>query len=181
MCQKDKQYIGLCLDGEPEAFRHLVFRYQGRLVSYLTGRLGGGQAAAEAAQETFVRAYFALRRLKKPESFFSWLFGIADRVAKEHWRTQRRDNEIANSSARGRTDHHVKCDYDLERAVADLAEPYRGVILLRYYGGMSCAEVAERLGIALGTVTSRLSRAYTMLRESLARTDLTQQNSEAQS
>ena len=180
MCQKDRQYVQLCLDGEPEAFRYLVFRYQGRLVSYLTGRLSDGHSAAEAAQETFVRAYFALRRLKKPESFLSWLVGIADRVAKEQWRDQRRASEIARTPAplRHRSTSH---DYELQWAVAELAAPYRDVVLLHYFGGMSCAEVAERLGIALGTVTSRLSRAYTMLRESLARTDLTQQNSEAQS
>ena len=39
MCQTDEQYVHLCLDGEPDAFRQLVIRYQGRLVSYLTGAI----------------------------------------------------------------------------------------------------------------------------------------------
>jgi len=52
--------------------------------------------------------------------------------------------------------------------VAGLPEPYREVILLRYYGDCSCAEVAERLGVPLGTVTKRLSRAYDEMRRSLA-------------
>ena len=71
-------------------------------------------------------------------------------------------------------------DYDLEKAVAELAEPYRQVILLRYYGGMSCAEVAERLGMPLGTATKTLSRAYAMLRESLGRRGRSQELSEVQ-
>ena len=179
MSQSDRECVERCLDGHPEAFEQLVERYQASVLSYLTGRLGDVRQAEEATQEALVRSYFALAKLKNPESFLSWLFGIADRVAKEQWRNQRRASEIARTPPplRQRSTSH---DYELQRAVTELAAPYRDVVLLRYFGGMSCAEVAERLGIALGTVTSRLSRAYTMLRGSLARTGLTQQDSEAQ-
>ena len=65
------------------------------------------------------------------------------------------------------TDSQPSHDDELKRVVAGLNRPYRDVILLRFYGGLSCAEVAERLDIPLGTVTKRLSRAYAMLREAL--------------
>ena len=58
-------------------------------------------------------------------------------------------------------------DYALEAAVAGLPEAYRTVVLLRYYGGLSCSGIAEQLGMPLGTVTKTLSRAYTLLRETL--------------
>jgi hypothetical protein len=45
---------------------------------------------------------------------------------------------------------------------------YREVVLMRYYGGLSCAEIGGNLGVPVGTVTKRLSRAYAMLRESLS-------------
>ncbi len=167
MCQKDKQYVQLCLDGEPDAFRHLVFRYQGRLVSYLTGRLGGGQAADEAAQETFVRAYFALRRLRKPDSFFSWLLGIADRVVKETYRDRRRETATLRCDLVEDKAESPASDPDVRQAVAELPDLYREMVLLRYYGGLSCAEISSELGVPLGTVTKRLSRAYALLRKSL--------------
>ena len=54
--------------------------------AYLAGKLGNMTAVEEAAQETFVRAYFGLSELKKRESFYAWLLGIANRVAKEQLR-----------------------------------------------------------------------------------------------
>jgi RNA polymerase sigma-70 factor (ECF subfamily) len=53
-------------------------------------------------------------------------------------------------------------------AVANLPETYHEVIVLRYYGGYSCAEIGRDLGVPLGTVTKRLSRAYSLLRERLS-------------
>jgi RNA polymerase sigma-70 factor, ECF subfamily len=55
----------------------------------------------------------------------------------------------------------------LEEAIAVLPESYRQVVLLRYYEGLSCQEVATRLGLPLGTVTKTLSRAYALLRQEL--------------
>ena len=51
--------------------------------------------------------------------------------------------------------------------MAGLPEAYKQVILMRFYGGQSCAEIGRNLGVSLGTVTSRLSRAYALLREAL--------------
>jgi DNA-directed RNA polymerase specialized sigma24 family protein len=55
----------------------------------------------------------------------------------------------------------------VEKAIAKLSCPFREVILLRYYSGMSCPGIARSLGKPLGTVTKTLSRAYGMLREAL--------------
>ena len=73
----DKHYIERCLDGHPDDFRHLVRSYQTPLLAYLAGCLGNSDIAEETAQEAFVRAYFSLDKLKKQDSFFSWLLGIA--------------------------------------------------------------------------------------------------------
>jgi len=62
----DTYYVNRCLDGHPDDFRHLVGRYQRVLVAHLVGRLGRLDAAEEAAQETLVRCYFGLLKLKKP-------------------------------------------------------------------------------------------------------------------
>lgn len=171
MCKTDGECIKQCLEGRPDAFRHLVARYQGAVLSFLAGKLGGWERTEEAAQETFVRAYFALGRLDKPESLPAWLLGIAGRVVKEQFRQQQRQRVAARLWAETRPSPEMSEGYALERAVSSLAEPYRQVVLLRYYGGCSCSDVAERLGMPLGTVTKYLSRAYTMLRDALREGD----------
>jgi RNA polymerase sigma-70 factor (ECF subfamily) len=136
----------------------------------------------EAAQESLVRAYFNMNKLQKPQSFFSWLLGIADRVAKEHQRKdqiRRQQQAIRSFSQEAASPARPKAwtgsdptssgsqDYALEAAVAELPPGYRKIILLRYYGNHSCNQIAERLDIPLGTVTKTLSRAYVRLRKSL--------------
>jgi RNA polymerase sigma-70 factor (ECF subfamily) len=169
MSEPDKYYIKRCLDGHPDDFRYLVRRYQAVLLAHLAGKLGNKTIADEAAQESFVRAYFNMCKLKKPDSFFPWLLGIADRVAKEHQREDQiqRQREIVRSFSEEAPRTELSQDYALEAAIAELPEAYREVVLLRYYGEHSCNQIAERLNMPLGTVTKTLSRAYAMLRNSL--------------
>ena len=113
-----------------------------------------------------------MRKLRKPESFYSWLLGIAGRVAKEQFRAElhlRRDCQAAETMTTGAAG--PADDYPLEEALAVLPENQRQVILLRYYEGLSCQEVATRLGLPLGTVTKTLSRAYLLLRHELEARD----------
>ena len=165
----DKEYVNRCRDGHPEDFALLVNRYQGPLYSYLASRLGDRLQAEETAQESFVRAFLSLKKLRKPESFYSWLLGIADRVAKEQFRSverRRKEREAAETLLADAGDNPD--DYPLEEVIAALPESHRQVILLRYYEGLSCQEVATRLEMPLGTVTKTLSRAYALLRQELA-------------
>jgi len=171
MTENDRYYVERCLDGHPDDFRHLVRQYQPVLLAHLAGKLGNRDRADEAAQETLVRAYFKMDKLRKPESFFAWLLGIADLVAKEQQRKEmiRRRRESVRASAEEAPEPELSQDFALEAAIAALPEAYRTVILLRYYGGLSCTGIAGQLDIPLGTVTKMLSRAYAMLRDSLQR------------
>jgi len=169
MPETDKYYVKRCLDGHPDDFRYLVRRYQGVLLANLAGKLGSRDRAEEAAQEALVRAYFNMGKLKKPDSFFSWLLGIADHVAKEHQRNEqfRRQREMVQSFSEESPSTELSQDYALEAAITELPEAYRKMILLRYYGEHSCSQIAQQLDMPLGTVTKTLSRAYAMLRKSL--------------
>src|ERR1039457_1811551 len=94
----DAEYVVSSRNGCPDHFRLLVQRYQKPLFAYLSGRTGNALEAEEAAQESFVRAFLSLKTLRKPESFYSWLLGIAGRVAKEQFRSaahRERDREAA--------------------------------------------------------------------------------------
>ncbi len=169
MNEMDQYYVERCLDGHPDDFRYLVRRYQGALLAHLAGKLGNKDKAEEAAQETLVRAYFNMDKLKKPQSFFFWLLGIADHVAKEHHRKEqiRRQREAIRSFSQEADEPELSQDYAFESAIAELPEDYRKIVLLRYYANQSCNQIAESMAMPLGTVTKTLSRAYAMLRESL--------------
>jgi len=176
MDPRDSECIARCLDGDPQAYRFLVERYQAPLVSWLTGRLQNRLAAEDVAQEVFVRAWLALGRFRRREPFFGWILGIAVRVAREVWRAERRrDRRHRLAAVAGPKDPVAPAngwqepDLRLRHAVDALREAHRSVVLLRYYGQCSCKEVAERLGLSLGTVTKRLSRAHAELRELLRR------------
>ncbi len=170
---RESDCIRDCLNGHPEAYGDLVRAYQAALLSALAGRLGAREDAEDAAQETFVRAFFRLRRLRSPRAFFPWLLGIARRVAQGQRRKYRDvdglpENASAEPADRGPAPScTVDQGFDLEQAIAALPKQYQAVVLLRYYGGRSCAELAELLGVPVGTVTKRLSRAHALLREAL--------------
>jgi RNA polymerase sigma-70 factor (ECF subfamily) len=171
MPPSDAECVRSCLDGHPEAFRHLVARYQTPLTRHVRFHLGEMGEAMEAAQETFVRAYFALGNLRKPESFFSWLLGIADRVCQETRRAAMRHKSVSCDQLElaEATKPDPGARPAVTEAVTRLPDAYREVVVLRFYGGHSCADISRDLGVPLGTVTKRLSRAYVLLREQLAR------------
>jgi RNA polymerase sigma-70 factor, ECF subfamily len=163
--RSDQEYVQTCRNGHPDDFRFLVKRYQGVLFAFLVRRLGGDRSLAEdAAQETLLRAFTALRKLNKPESFNCWLLGIAGHVAHEFQRASSRKAELQDALEIVATDKEQGEDYSLDEAIAALPELHRRIILLRYFEDLSCQQVAERLNMPLGTVTKTLSRAYAQLR-----------------
>lgn len=169
MAQSDSFIIRQCLDGRPDAFRHLIRRYHPLVTAHVSRKLRQRHLVEEAAQETFVRAFFNLSRLRKPEKFYSWLMGIASRVSKEQLRKTPKVislEDIPTPVARPTSQY---TDEALELAVSKLDNPYRQVVLLRFYANRSCREISEALEIPVGTVTKQLSRAYEKLRGLLAK------------
>jgi len=164
MPENDGFYIQRCLDGHPDDFRHLVRRYKGPLLGHLAGLLQRSDLAEEALQEVFVRCYFGLSSLQKQSSFFPWMLGVASRVAKEMFRIEQKQRQAVEKLARMPAQSGIARDWPLAESVAKLDDFSRQLILLRYYGGHSCKDVAAILNIPIGTVTKSLSRAYTQLR-----------------
>lgn len=167
MEQSDKFLIEQCLDGRPDEFRHLIGRYQSAILAHLTSKLGNKTNAEEATQETFVRAYFNLSDLKKHESFTSWLFGIANNVAKEQFRNKGNFADLNTIAEPQAKEQIAENDFELQQAFAKLPDLHREIILLRFYANQSCQQIAANLNMPLGSVTKTLSRAYGQLRQLL--------------
>jgi RNA polymerase sigma-70 factor, ECF subfamily len=164
MIENDQFIIRQCLNGRPDEFRQLISRYQSGIIAFLTGKLKNRNLVEEAAQETFVRAYFNLSNLRDPERFHSWLIGIADRVVKEQLRNRDKVVGLDGIKEPCQEEKEPSGDHKLEEAIARLDDFYREVVLLRFYSGLSCQQIAENLNIPIGSVTKQLSRAYEKLR-----------------
>ena len=179
----DAALVAEVLEGETEAFGTLVDRYKNLAASFIAARVPTNEVD-DLAQDTFLRAFRVLHSLRNPASFSSWLLGIANYVCIDWHRARRRvasldtadAPEPADARSRTRQEPSPRPDQAAEQHEAArlllesldrLPETYRVTLVLKHMDGLSCVEIADRLGVALGTVTSRLTRGYQMLRERL--------------
>ena len=163
--------------GDADAGRALVERHQGAVFALLGRMLGGVRRGAveDLAQDTFLAVFAALPRFRPDGAarLSTWILTIATRRAIDELR-RRPAAPIAPDDvepARERTDgpaERRQLAAAIDRALADLAPPYRAAFILRELHGLDYAEVAEALAIDLGTVRSRLARARAALRVALA-------------
>ncbi len=153
--------------GSQDAFTQLVEKYQTPVYNLCYRMLGEAEAAEDAAQETFLRAWQQARTLQDPATVGGWLFRIAHNLAMSRIRRPRTVPLVEDPPER------LAAGSDEERwiavlaAVGRLSQPHREVIAKRHFGGYRHDEIAAQLGIPPGTVRSRLARAYQELREML--------------
>lgn len=161
---------------DPETFTAVYDRYIRDIHRYVAGRLDA-QAAEDLAAETFCVAFDRRDRFD-PErgGLRPWLFGIATTLVAGHRRKEARHyRALARLGTEPATDSHEnrvvasvaaqRMRPQLAKALAALAPGERDVVLLVALGELSYEEVAEALGIAPGTVGSRLTRARTKLHD----------------
>jgi RNA polymerase sigma-70 factor (ECF subfamily) len=177
--------------GDSEAMERLVLRYQNRMYNVILKICADPDDAAELTQETFVKIIENLDKFEGRSSFYTWIFRIAvnltlnycQRNSKLEFKSldaeqqQQDDSKVKQVlkdflSDDGSPDPAAEAQnkelYRLAaRALMELDEAHRAVIVLRDIEGMSYARIAEVLDIELGTVRSRLSRARSKMRDIL--------------
>lgn len=166
-----------------EAFRHrepasvrLVYREYGQLVYAVAHHvLGRHELAEEATQQTFVRAWQAADRVHIDRDLAPWLATIAKRVAIDIYRREARrpaqpSADIVSMSDHGQALMMQSADSDsfdavwrVRKAIDELSVEEASVVRLQHLDGLTHIEIAEKLGIPLGTVKSRSHRAHQRL------------------
>jgi len=179
----DALLVSEVLGGDKERFGVLVNRYRNLALSYIAARVAA-EEVEDLAQETFMRAFRVLPSLREPAAFSSWLLGIANHVCVDWHRARHRlaslDREVAEPaeaappfrlppSTPAQQAEAAESQRLVLQCLDKLPEAYRITLVMKHMDGLSCPEIAERLGVALGTVTSRLARGYKMLRDDLDR------------
>ncbi len=159
--------------GDREAVDALLKAVQGPLYRYIL-RLADDPALAEdILQEVFLRIYRKLSWLEAPELFRHWAYRIASRETfrrlkqERRWAEQVRDETLLETiEAPQREASRVEMS-ELAQFISRVSPAARAVIVLHYYDEMPLAEIADVLGVALGTVKSRLAYGLESLRRAL--------------
>lgn len=168
--RSDEQLVLATLAGGREAFGELVARHRESVFALAKGGLRDAEAASDATQEAFLKAYLSLPSLRDPARFGAWVRRIAERLVITAARRPRREVPTAGLDVECErcTEREIVERADLERQVredlATLREPTRSALILYHVEGYSHAEIGDRLGLTTSAVKTRLSRARGLLR-----------------
>ena len=163
--------------GERQAFDILVRKYQYKVVKLVARYVSDPSEALDVTQETFLKAYRAIRKFRGDSAFYTWLYRIAINTAKNYLVAQSRrpletdiDAQIEPAEGPGplslrdnATPEHLLLRDEIEAtvfsAIEALPEDLRTAITLRELEGLSYEEIAQAMGCPVGTVRSRIFRA----------------------
>ena len=185
----DQEIVALARGGVEAAYRELVRRYERPLFSLLYRMVRDRELAEDLAQETFVKALNAIESYRPEYKFSSWIFKIANNAAIDHLRRRELDTLSLEGSPHAETPEAIEATAlqigdrqespldevearelggEIEAAIAKLRPEYRSCILLRHVEGRAYEEIAEILGLPLGTVKTYIHRARNELRRELS-------------
>ena len=183
----DRVLVDRCRRGEPEAFARLVALHEGMVFNLAARLLGEAEEARDVAQSVFLHVYRKLGQYEGRSTLKTWIYRITVNQChnrRRWWQSRRREKEEPlDDLAKGPHAHRLADErphsspYDetrrrerarrVQRGLLQLSFDHRTVLVLREVEGLSCEEIGEAMGVATGTVKSRLSRAREALRREL--------------
>jgi RNA polymerase sigma-70 factor (ECF subfamily) len=167
--------------GDVDAFESLVRKYQQQVYAVCHRLTGAHQSADDLAQETFIKAYFALDKFDSCWPLYPWLRKIAVNSSLNYLKARSRERPLGDESRPARLPdpspapdlpearlEQAEFEARFERSVQSLPEEQKSVFVLRFYEGLSYEEISRTLDLPHGTVMSRLNRARQKLKALLA-------------
>ncbi len=161
--------------GDREAFDRLFRLLQEPLYRYIFSLVGARAPAEDVLQEVFILIYRKIRWLREPELLRPWVYRIATREAFKHLKRERRwadraedESVLLDLPAPPRDELAPEMIAQLVAQLVERLSPAsRAVIVLHYLHEMPLAEIAEVMGVAVGTVKSRLAYGLDLMRRQL--------------
>jgi len=178
---REAALIQRCAAGDEGAYAELVSEHQRMVVQLAVNLLGDRDEALDLSQEVFLRVFRTIHRFRGQSSLRTWIYRIAVNQARNRqrfWRRRHRADQISldvHVATHGELPSNGGAGPDrllaqkelasrLDDALAHLPFDQRSAIILREIDGLSYDEIAYSLGVAVGTVKSRLTRARQALR-----------------
>ena len=169
------------LEGDQEAFGHLVRQWEARVYNIAWRFLGNREDAQDIVQETFLSVFKSIRHLRDTRSFPTWLYRIALNHCRACWRGQTNDVSLDSSfdgedgdpmdppvPTPGGHDSLETVDL-IQKALAGISGHHRAAIILKEYVGMNLEEVAAVMECPLSTAKSRLYHGLRGVQRNLKR------------
>ncbi len=175
----DTVLLAQAREGQQAAFKQLVERYESLVAATAIGILGKGDDAEDVGQETFIKFHRSLGKFRGDAKIGTYLTRIAINLSLDALRRRKRnklrfwsyeEKEVLPDElvVQGEKEIDARERKELvQRAIQSLDPKHRAVVVMRMINGYSTKETAELLGIPLGTVLSRLSRAQEKLKQQL--------------
>ena len=180
---QDQTLVEASLEGNADAFQVLVERYQRRLFAFVRHYTRNPVEVEDIVQDTFLKAYSRLDSFQQNATFSTWLYRIATNTVLDFLKRRGRspiqaveDPEVtaategSESHGLGRPDSGMDQDEIAEvthKVLDELPEIFRTVLVLREFEERAYQEIADILGISIGTVESRLFRARARFKQKL--------------
>lgn len=178
---EDAVLVRKAQQGDMDAFESLVRKHQQRIYALCRRLTGAHQSADDLAQETFVKAYFALGRFDADWPLYPWLRKIALNTGLNYLKARGRERSLEDGPPGDRRTptaapaddpqerlERAEFQARFERAVETLPPDQKSVFVLRFHESLSYEEISRTLGLPPGTVMSRLNRARRKLKDLLA-------------
>ncbi len=182
MPSSDEELVARSMGGDLDSFNQLVLRWERPIYALAYRVIGREEDARDVAQETFLRAFRALKGFKGQAKFSSWLYRITLNLCRDWMRRQRRTPvaqmpegidlvELAGEETPSESLDDLIGRRQLGRAVskamAMLPEEQRTAIILKEYHGLTFQEIADLLDCPLSTVKTRLYQGLSVVRKQL--------------
>jgi len=171
----EAEWLHAAQNGSEEDFSFLIEKYQTPVYNLCYRMLGNAGDAEDAAQETFWRAYQAIKRYDPNRSFITWLLSIAAHYCIDQQRRRRLPTlDLDVLPEEDVPDHDPNPEHEvgqieeresMQRLLANLNSQDRAAIVLRYWYDFSEEEISQTLAISVSAVKSRLFRARRLLAE----------------
>ena len=165
----DERLVAASLDGDEDAFAALVSRHSARARAVALALLRRPEEAEDVVQEAVLAAFLGLHGLREPSRFGGWLCGIVANLAKMRLRRERAARSLGDVSGGAVVPEGVELSDgpSVAEVLEALPAAEREAVVLHYVEGLSCHEIAGRVGRTPGAVRVRLHRARRRLREHL--------------
>ncbi len=165
--QDDDTIIELVRNGDTDAFRVLVKRYEDFVFTLINGLVHSDDQAADIAQEVFLRAYRSIRRFEKRSSFKTWLYRISYNTALSHINKEKKEHAPIELDyvlrAAENNNHTLKLT--VQKLMKLLKPELKAVIIFHYYDDLKYEEIADIMNCPVGTVKIWLFRAKLELKK----------------